>query len=180
MNKENPKEVNSKPNGGRWNRNSAAALTAQDFKVTCTYYRKSHPSVKCDVVTDIQARNGILKKEGRRFVCLRKSHLARYCQTKSCFKYHNRHHPSICESEITRQPTLPDKNPNNKSIFKPQVKNENDSTVTLATEVKTSVLLQTAKVTVSITDDQTKSIQARILFGIVAKDRMFQIVSKKH
>ena len=72
--KENPKEVNSKPNGGRWNRNSAAALTAQDFKVTCTYCRKSHPSVKCDVVTDVQARKGVLKKEGQCFVCLRKSH----------------------------------------------------------------------------------------------------------
>ena len=61
----------------------------------------------------------------------------------------------------SRQSTLPDQNPNNKLTFKPQAKKENDSAVTLATEVKTSVLLQ---VTVSSTDDQTKSIQARILF----------------
>ena len=64
----------------------------------------------------------------------------------------------------SRQSTLPDQNPNNKLTFKPQAKNENDSAVTLATEMKTSVLLQTAKATVSSTDDQTKSIQARILF----------------
>lgn len=64
---------------------SAAALQAQGNKVSCTYCRKPHTSLKCDVVTNVQARKELLKKEGWCYVCLRKSHLANDCSMKSCF-----------------------------------------------------------------------------------------------
>ena len=42
----------------------------------CTYCKGTHPSVNCNVVTDISARKQILRQKGRCFRCLRTGHLA--------------------------------------------------------------------------------------------------------
>jgi hypothetical protein len=115
--KENSKQSSKdgsspKGDGGRLKGSylSAAALQAQGIKVSCTYCRKAHTSFKCDVITNVQARKELLKKEGRCYVCLRKSHLAKDCNGKSCFKCNKRHHPSICEQAPQTPPPQREQN----------------------------------------------------------------------
>ncbi|CAB3979174.1 PREDICTED: uncharacterized protein LOC107346460, partial [Paramuricea clavata] len=141
---------------------SAAAPQAQGIKVSCTYCRKAHASFKCDVITNVQARKELLKKEGRCYVCLRKSHLAKDCNGKSCFKCNKRHHPSISEQAPQTPPLQQEQN---KGGGKPPVDGAKETTATYVfTEAKTSVLLQTAIATVINSEDPEKSIQARIIF----------------
>ena len=81
---------------------TAAALLNPRGTVSCTYCRKSHPSAKCQVVSDIAARQDLLRKQGRCFLCLRKNHLARDCTSPSkCLNCSQLHHVSICPCLIT-------------------------------------------------------------------------------
>ena len=76
---------------------TAAALLNPSGTVSCTYCRKSHPSAKCQAVSDISARRNLLRKQGRCFLCLRKNHLARDCTSPSkCLNCSQLHHVSIC------------------------------------------------------------------------------------
>ena len=80
---------------------TAAALATFNRKISCTYCHKSHPSVRCNVITDVKARKSLLHKHGRCFICLKKSHIARDCQsTTRCFKCQGQnHHASVCEQD---------------------------------------------------------------------------------
>ena len=53
-------------------RTTTSALFTKHSGPTCTYYKQSHPSNSCKMVTNPVARKGILIKQGRCFVCLRK------------------------------------------------------------------------------------------------------------
>ena len=65
----------------------------------CTYCKGTHPSVNCNVVTDISARKQMLRQKGRCFTCLRTGHLANQCENgKVCKICGLRHHASICEN----------------------------------------------------------------------------------
>ena len=59
---------------------SASALTTGSHP-TCTYCRGSHPSGNCTTVNDPTARQDILQKAGRCFVCLRKDHINPNCKS---------------------------------------------------------------------------------------------------
>ncbi|CAH3131333.1 unnamed protein product, partial [Porites lobata] len=59
----------------------AAALASFDRKINSTYCHKSHPSVRYNVITDVKARESLLLKQGRCFICLKKSHIARDYQS---------------------------------------------------------------------------------------------------
>ena len=66
----------------------------------CTFCKQQHPTASCRVVTNKMARKECLKKQGRCFICLRKSHLARDCRSRiSSLKCSGRHHVSLCEIE---------------------------------------------------------------------------------
>ena len=80
---------------------TAAALVSFNRKINCTYCHKSHPSARCDIITDAKARKSLLLKQGRCFICLKKSHIALDCQsTTRCFKCQGKnHHASICEQD---------------------------------------------------------------------------------
>ena len=80
---------------------TAAALASFNRKINCTYCHKSHPSVRCDVINDAKARKALLLKQGRCFICLKKSHIACDCQsTTRCFKCQGKnHHASVCEQD---------------------------------------------------------------------------------
>ena len=51
---------------------TAVALLNPSGTVNCTHCQKSHPSAKCQVVSNIAARRNLLRKQGRCFLCLRK------------------------------------------------------------------------------------------------------------
>ena len=87
---------------------TAAALMSSQNAVTCTFCKGPHSTASCGIVTDVSARKGILRNEGRCFICLKKNHLARECPSKiKCFGCGRRHHVSVCEAQ---KPALP-KNP---------------------------------------------------------------------
>ena len=66
--------------------------------ISCTYCKRNHPSSKCNVVTEVQARKNILRNKSRCFVCLRSGHVGRNCKSKlKCHRCNGRHHISICE-----------------------------------------------------------------------------------
>ena len=79
---------------------TAAALTTGSSKATCTFCKGAHNTSECHVVTDIRQRKNILKREGRCYLCLRRSgHLARDCQASiKCFSCKGRHHVALCEN----------------------------------------------------------------------------------
>ena len=134
---------------------TAAALASFNRKINCTYSHKSHPSVRCDVISDAKARKTLLLKQGRCFICLKKSHIARDCQsTTKCFKGKN-HHASVCEQDpIMLGNTSGD----------PKVTPRGNENTVLFVDTKTSVLLQTAKIFVSRADEPNHRIQARLIF----------------
>ena len=64
---------------------------------TCSYCRQSHSSNSCGVVSRPEDRKRVLQRSGRCFVCLRRGHLSRACDSnKKCHKCGGRHHVSIC------------------------------------------------------------------------------------
>lgn len=70
-----------------------AALFANESKPTCTYCREDHSSNSCKTVTNVEARKEIWKKAGRCFVCLRRNHIGKDCDSRmKCLKCGRRHH----------------------------------------------------------------------------------------
>ncbi len=83
---------------------TAAALFVGLHDTTCSYCQGKHLSANCKTVTNVAARRDILKRSGRCFVCLRKNHISRECQSNiKCFKCGRRHHGSLCMSGQPRQ-----------------------------------------------------------------------------
>ena len=86
--------------GGRNGLTTAAALISSDKKVNCSYCKGNHTSAKCPVITNVLARKDILRKEGRCFICLKRGHLSRNCESRySCIKCTGKHHISICDKQ---------------------------------------------------------------------------------
>ena len=77
---------------------SASALYLSNNRgESCGFCGNKHALQDCFNVTSIQARKEILRKAGRCFMCLRKNHLARECNSKGkCFKCSQKHHISLC------------------------------------------------------------------------------------
>ena len=136
---------------------TAAALASFNRKINCTYCHKSHPSVRCNVITDVKARKSLLLKQGTCFICLKKSHIARDCQsTTRCFKCQGQnHHASVYEQD----PIMP-----GNAGGDPKITARGKENTVLFIDTKTSVLLQTAKIFVSRADDPNHRIQARLIF----------------
>jgi len=61
----------------------------------CTFCNGPHPSTKCAVVADPEARKKILRQKGRCFGCLRSGHLSRDCEAR-CYRCGGNHHVSLC------------------------------------------------------------------------------------
>lgn len=137
---------------------TAAALASFNRKINCPYCHKSHPSVRCDVISDAKARKALVLKQGRCFICLKKSHIVRACQsTTRCFKCQEKnHHASVCEQDpIMLGNTRGD----------PKITPRGNENTVLFVDTKSSVLLQTAKIFVSRADEPNHRIQARLIFN---------------
>ena len=79
---------------------SAAVVRTVSSPITCTYCQGAHASNSCQSVSHVTARKDILWKGGQCFLCLKKNHLCRDCNSKTqCFKCRGRHHISICMND---------------------------------------------------------------------------------
>ena len=92
------------------------------------------------------ARKECLKKQGRCFICLRNSHLARDCRLKiSCFKCPGRHHVSLCEMEPPTTETMANRQTNVNSGNTTNRQHPSAHASTLPEGSQDSILLQTAQ-----------------------------------
>lgn len=83
--------------------NSRGAHNSHNFnnsnaRVTvCVFCKGSHLASRCNVVTDINVRFDIVKKEQLCFVCLKAGHNSRVCRLNySCIKCQRRHNIALC------------------------------------------------------------------------------------
>ena len=81
-------------------------------QISCTYCKQNHPSNKCSVVTDVQARKQILINKTRCFNCLRVGHVVKNCtKPQKCYICQGKHHISICNSKIQNPKSNDSRNP---------------------------------------------------------------------
>ena len=76
--------------------NPASALLAKmdDF---CTYCKGGHAHQDCTNVKSVEERRQLLRRYGRCFICARKGHISRDCNSKlTCSICKGKHHVSIC------------------------------------------------------------------------------------
>ena len=178
----------NKPNQNRSPINyTTSALVNSGGQITCSYCKGPHPSAKCNIVSNPQARKEILRKQGRCFVCLKKGHLSRNCSSNIwCFHCKQRHHASLCINNAPQFPTqannlsMPVNSPNplqstnNQYQVRPEESTRNHSAqtagnvgpsaTTMFVDVKKSVLLQTAKGFISKAQNPEQSTVARMIF----------------
>ena len=123
----------------------------------CSYCRQSHSSNSCRTIVDVAERKQILRRAGRCFICLKKNHMSRDCRsTMKCTKCNGRHHVSICSESQVRNSPAPSRNEGNQNAQGSAPPNQPSrpinttapvpvSTTMYCVEIKTPVLLQTAK-----------------------------------
>ena len=121
------------------------------------FCKGNHRASECQVVTNIDERREILKKQGRCFNCLRHGgHLARNCDTKiQCFKCSGRHHLAVCNSSMADSSNIPSR-----------------ATASPALHISSGmhVFLQTAQVNVSIPGKElSHSLTVRAIFDTGAQ-----------
>ena len=83
---------------------TSALLRRNHGELNCLFCKGNHLASEYQVETNIDERREIVKKQGRRFNCLRRGwvgHLARNCDTKlQCFKFSGRHHLAVYNSNM--------------------------------------------------------------------------------
>ena len=153
--------------------------TERNNRITCTYCRGNHASVKCDVITEVMARKTILRKKARCFVCLKSGHKAHNCRSNiKCYKCQQKHHTSICETQNDQTPPPPPPPPAaagdaagvQTNVVQANI-DENPHTDhvlnTTVAVVNTHTLLQTAKAITGTSDQNCE--QVRVLFDNCAQ-----------
>ena len=148
----------------------------------CSYCNQGHPSIKCNIVTKVEARKQLSRNKGRCFLCLKGGHLARNCKgITKCFKcHHGLHHTSICDKFTSPTNSRDDaqSSPKDDAQSKPKdvvqssrgetshvSANENQPQFSLYTaESRGSVLLQTAKAEVMRPEDGQNAMTVRVVF----------------
>ena len=77
---------------------TSSFVTGHD-NVSCVYCLGQHTSSKCTKITSVKARRVLLRKFARCFVCLKKGHVSKNCDSKyKCNKCSSRHHILICDN----------------------------------------------------------------------------------
>ena len=141
-------------------RSSTSAFNTT-VRVECVFCQKSHASVDCTTVLEIEARKGVLRSSGRCFNCLRKNHLSKNCHSTSrCRHCQGKHHTSICEKkkESSSLATPTKFNPE-AATFSPDV-----TTSTLCTTQTKTILMQTARAIVYNPLKPRMTVEVRLLF----------------
>ena len=136
---------------------STAAALLSDTSPLCAFCDQPHYSTHCRVVTDHEKRKQLLLKGGRCFICLKKGHLSRDCRSsRGCYNCGGRHHSSICKSQRSgprnaqnTTPTSTEQPQNVRPQMQPQQHQTQSAPVlSMYVDVKTPVLLQTARASV--------------------------------
>ena len=136
---------------------TAAALLSGTSSPLCAFCDQPHYSTHCRVVTDHEKRKQLLLKGGRCFICLKKGHLSRDCRSsRGCYNCGGRHHSSICKSQRSgprnaqnTTPTSTEQPQNVRLQMQPQQHQTQSAPVlSMYVDVKTPVLLQTARASV--------------------------------
>ena len=144
----------------------AAVLHVSDkTAISCVCCKQQHRS---QMVTNVASRRGILCKKGVCFVCLRSGHIARNCLSNmKRLKCHKAHHISICDTGVTPKVDFVNPQPlttvNQPPETVPPTFVEENSAHTIFVDVKTSVLLQTARAVVSRPNDLSHSVNVRLI-----------------
>eukprot|EP00112_Aurelia_sp_Birch-Aquarium-sp1_P014174 Seg3041.3 transcript_id=Seg3041.3/GoldUCD/mRNA.D3Y31 product="hypothetical protein" protein_id=Seg3041.3/GoldUCD/D3Y31 len=179
----------SAPKLGRSPLPTTSALLNTTGRVSCSFCKGTHPSAKCNIVTDPKQRKAILRRQGRCYVCPKKAHLAKDCPSRIyCFNCRERHHASICDRSngpFATAPVAPVSNPTTTNIPPPgqrnlsvsattssggpRLQNPGPSTMTMHVGTKTSVLLQTAKGYISSATNPEKVAVARLILDSGSK-----------
>lgn len=127
---------------------------------SCCYCSDSnHSPSQCVKVTDVEARKTILMKTGMCFVCLKRNHKAKECRSSmTCSNCRKRHHASICgaSSRATTMSTgtrhASSVSSQSTSVHQPSKtstsQNNQSSVLSMFIDVRTPVLLQTARTVV--------------------------------
>ena len=155
---------------------SGAVLQTGGSTISCTYCQGPHTSNSCQTVSNVTARKDILRKGGRCFLCLKKNHLCRDCNSKTqCFKCRGRHHISICTKDSNERKS---ENPANVQkgaqqdqglLAQQKTGSENNplkqqtNGTNLFVSSKTPVLLQTAQATITQGDATVNSAKVRVI-----------------
>ena len=78
---------------------SKSAKNKQFDLVWCSFCNRNHQSSKCNVVTSAESGKKVLRKKGRRYLCLKWGHLSHNCKSPvKCFKCQGADHVAICDS----------------------------------------------------------------------------------
>ena len=121
------------------------------------------------MVTNKTARRECLRKQGRCFVCLKRSHLARDCPSNmACLKCSGRHHVSLCEMDMRPQQRQPEsmvsQNNGNTANTRPyRPPSQVSQTRAFYVGSHDSILLQTAQAFIGNGNAST-GIRARVIF----------------
>ena len=133
---------------------------------SCCYCQGLHPHSSCSEVSKVEARQKILKRQGRCFNCLKKGHLAKDCRSGSkCMHCKGSHHASICvrgfggSDSKKRQTNDPGLDP----CAQPFTPASHTSSASLYSGTNQSVLLQTAIATVFNPEDPTVQLKVRVI-----------------
>ena len=162
---------------------TATTLVSNDSVAPkCSYCRQSHSSNSCKTITDPIERKHILKRTGRCFVCLRKYHMSRNCQSSlRCNNCNGRHHVSICTGGPAQNCTSPPqlnvstpagaprqpptvRNSSTGSQLPVPINNGSNTTSMYCGVAKIPVLLQTARACVFKIGSPNKTIEIRAIF----------------
>ena len=133
---------------------ATTAALLSDTSPLCVFCDQTHYSNHCRVVADQEKRKQLLLKAGRCFICLKRGHLSRDCRSaRGCYNCGGKHNSSICKSQRSgsknAQNTSPTSTEQTQNV-KPQMQHQTQSAPVLAmyVDVKTPVLLQTARAAV--------------------------------
>lgn len=161
-------EIRKPPHNSRNNPPSAHAMLTKnsgEIKVRCAFCGANglHYSALCDQIVDCESRKKILVNNNQCFICLRKGHQDKQCQSdKNCRNCNKRHHQAISDKVHTKVHV---------SMMEDSADSETTNTTISATTTTTNanvrqlktVLLQTARA-VALNETGEKSTQVRILF----------------
>ena len=134
---------------------TGATLLTEAQQAQCCFCQQGHASQSCPTVTRVDSRREALKKVGRCFICLRRGHIARTCQSRiKCLNCRGRHHVAICSAMTdsqarsrdseAQQPKQDSSTPSATASLNPEAP---VYTPSLWTYVGRQVLLQTARTT---------------------------------
>ena len=156
--KEKPYSPEDRRNNWKLEPPSAAGLFVKNQSsnaTLCTFCKQQHPTASCHVVTDKMARKECLKKQGRCFICLRKSHLARDCRSKIRCEVE----PPTTETMANRQTNVNSGNATSRQFPPAQAS-------TFHVGSQDSILLQTAQVLIRDKNaaDASTGTRARVIF----------------